>query len=189
MVGAGHRLGLILEGFQHQQRAEDFLLAEERAAVAVGDQRRGEEGALAQRAVRTTAGQQHFVAAVQRLGDAPRDLVARLPVDQRTHLRRRLQAMAQADLGERSAKCALHFGEATGVHQHASRGGALLAGNDGRRRRQFRRYGVDVGILEDQAAGFAAQLQGQLFHGRRGVPHDALPGGGGAGEAEHIDQR
>lgn len=117
------------------------------------------------------------------------DLVARLPVDQRAHLRRRLQTVAQADFAERGTERTFHLGKTAGLHQHAPCGGALLAGNDGCCCRQFRCDSLDVGILEDQATGFAAEFKGQLLHGRCGVLHDALAGCGGASKAEHIYQR
>src|SRR5690625_5250978 len=40
VIGTCYRLRFVLEGLQHKQRPEDFLLAEESAAVAVLDQTR-----------------------------------------------------------------------------------------------------------------------------------------------------
>ncbi|MNE55841.1 hypothetical protein D3C80_1507050 [compost metagenome] len=167
MVGARYCLGFIFEGLQYQQRAEDFFLTKERAAVAMGDQRRREECTIAQFTLRATTGQQHFVTAVQCLADASLDVVPGLPIDQRPHVRRWIEAIAQADLPQCGAQRGFHFGETAGMHQHAPGGSALLARDNGGRRCQFRRDGGNIGIFKDQAAGLPAQFQRELFHGRR----------------------
>src|SRR5690349_20252770 len=61
MVGARYSLCFVFEGLQHQQRAKNFFLAKECAAVAMGAQRRREKCAFAEFTVRATSGQQHFV--------------------------------------------------------------------------------------------------------------------------------
>src|SRR5690606_24354691 len=74
-------------------------------------------------------------------------------------------------------------------HEQAGQGGAGLAGveqavgDDGVRR------GRQVGVVEDNSGGFAAELQGDLLDGGGGHFGDAASGTGGAGEGDHVHVR
>ena len=48
---------------------------------------------------------------------------------------------------------------------------------------------LEVGVLEDDVRGLAAELEGHALHGLRGQLADALAGAGGAGEGDHVDVR
>ena len=132
-------------------------------------------------------GARNLVACVQGGAHPLLDAIARGDVDQRTHLTASVRTRSDNDVGQRLAKSGLHFPSAGGMDEHASGSGALLAGDDRRRRREHWRDRGNVDIFKHQAAGLASELERQFFHRWCRGGHDLLSGGRRSGEADHID--
>ena len=73
------------------------------------------------------------------------------------------------------------------LHEEARAGAADLALVEPDRIDEAFDGGVEVGVVEDDVGGFAAELQGEGFAGAGGRLADALADGGGAGEGDLVD--
>lgn len=72
-------------------------------------------------------------------------------------------------------------------HQQPRGQRAALAGVGDHRERREHRGHVEVGVVEDDHRGLAAQFQEDPLEGAAGGSHDGAAGRGGPGEGDHVD--
>ena len=182
VVGGRNGLGLGLELENRGHRAKDFFTGDTHVAAHIG-QHRGLVERPAFDLGRGTAGQ-HLRALGDSVGHQGLDLVQGLGIDQRALPHALLEAVAHPDLGHAGSQsghkgvvdAGLHI-HAVGAHAGLTRV-AVLAG-------QGSLHGhIQVGIVEHDQGGVAAQLQRQLLDGRRALLHQDAAHLGGAGEGQ-----
>jgi hypothetical protein len=182
-VGNRKRLVHALERAYGQHRAEDLLTVERCVGREVRD-----HGGLIEvtgRAIRRTgAAHGHAGAAVAGAGDERFDAVALLGVDERSDLRARVEAVADAQgagrgghpLGE-LRRGVLRDEEPLRRHAHLTAVAELGGGGAGD-------DGVEIDVREDQHGRVAAEFEREARHRLRGAVHKELPDTRAAGEVD-----
>src|SRR6266545_6614433 len=188
VVGQPDRLLLGVERQDGDDRAEDLLAGDLRAGIDVAEDRRLVEAA----AVPGIAGL-HLAAAAERRspGDGAADESVH-PVavgrgDERTHLGRFVERIAQADRAGALDETVDEFLVDRPLDQDAAPGAAVLPGvaEDGE---DGTRGLFEVGVREDEAGGLAAQFEGDALDvsGGEALDLDADLGRAGEGDLAHV---
>src|SRR3954469_3385732 len=181
-----HRLGLVLEAEQRRERPEGLLARDRHLGRRAGDDRRLEEGVAERMAV---AAGDDLAALLDRVGDVLLDLGDRLVVDQRALLHAVLEAVADLELSGRGGK---PLGESivdAVLDEEAVGADAGLAGVAVLRSDGAFDGAVEVGVVEDDEGGVAAELHRDLLHRLRRLLHQLLAALGRAGEGDLLDVR
>src|SRR6266540_3962630 len=191
VVGRRHRRLFGVERRPRRDRAEDLLLEHARVAGHAG-----QHGGLVEvaAAVAGTAADHRGGALAERVVDQLADLLHRRPVDQRAHLDAVVGAAADPQrahaLGQPGGEA---LGERLGHVEAVGRGAGFADVTHLGDHRALDRE-VDVGVVEDQERGVAAELHGdaQDLVGRLGDERAADLGGAGERQlagAPVLDQR
>src|SRR5206468_12242207 len=132
----------------------------EGVGFSVLDQRPWPKGA---RAARSLA-QEHAICKVTRSFNRGLDSVAGRSIDQRANVGSGLDPWANLEACECFDEFVSHWVRLSHMHEYSPCSGALLSGDDGRGPGKTRCNGLNVAVLEDDTARFAAQLKRQSLH-------------------------
>jgi hypothetical protein len=167
----------------HQDRPEHLLLRDLAVRVHVGEQGRGIEVAGI-----------HLLAAGHQRGAGrdrpPHHAVHLVPLplaDQRAHVVVLVRRVAVGHPAERGGDLLDDRVMLLARHQHPGRDRAALPGVRAGRERGDGKRSREVGVVEDDHCGLAAQLEEHALDGAAGGRHDPAAGGGRPGECDDVD--
>ena len=182
-----HGVVLVVVGHDRQHRAEDLLLGDRHVRRDVGEDRRLHEEALVEALGGVgAAGEQRGALLIALVDVAPHPL-ALDGGHERAEAAGLLERVAGGVRLGGGRGDGLHLGQAAARHQHAGERGAGLAGVEEALAHAVGDGLLQVGVVEDDVGGLAAELQRHPLHGLRGHLGDPLAGAGRAGERHHVD--
>ena len=189
VVGDAHRVVLVVERDDHEDRAEDLLLGDRHGVVDVGEQRRLDPPALGELVAGgpSSADGQRGALGLPLL-DVAEDAVALLGRDHRAHDHVGSLRVAVGHGGEHALEHLDALLVARAGQQHPGLDGAALAGVEAGAH-AHQRGEAEVGVVEHDRGRLAAELEEDALHGGRALLHDALAHRGRAGERDHVDLR
>ena len=186
VVGQPHRVVLVLEGNDDEDRPEDLALHDLAVLPGTGHQRGRVEGA---RVAGNGATGDHPCTGIARTRDEPVDPIAMGVRDERSDVGLRVVRVADDDLAHDRGQGVDDVRLTRAVDVHAGGGRAVLAGVVRRTEGHGTCHVIDVGVREHDGRCLAAQLQVHALRRLRGGRHHRPPGPGGPGHGHHAHVR